>query len=190
MMKRLVIMTVGKTHSGKTTFAIELEKQLNNAFVMDQDNHAEFINTFYNKLQPIKGPNTLKHSLSRLIVDYAIENTDLHLIISNSNRSRKSRLNLLNTLFNKNQFVRILVHLDIPDDILLARVKMSERSTNIFRGAYSNFEQVLERQHIESLHEDVVDPVEGEADYLFVIQDNNEVDFVIQKIKDIADMVY
>ena len=70
-MKKLVIITVGKTHSGKTTFANALEKQLNNSFVMDQDNHAEFINTYYKNLQPKQGPNTLKHSLSKLIVDYA-----------------------------------------------------------------------------------------------------------------------
>jgi Tfp pilus assembly ATPase PilU len=47
VMKRLVIITVGKTHSGKTTFARALEKELNNSFVMDQDNHAEFINTYH-----------------------------------------------------------------------------------------------------------------------------------------------
>ena len=58
----VVIITVGKTHSGKTTFARALEKQLNNTFVMDQDNHAEFINTNYKNLQPKKGSNTLKHS--------------------------------------------------------------------------------------------------------------------------------
>ena len=46
-MKKLVIITVGKTHSGKTTFANDLVKQLNNSFVMDQDNQAEFINTYY-----------------------------------------------------------------------------------------------------------------------------------------------
>lgn len=41
-MKRLVIITVGKTHSGKTTFARMLEKRLTNSIVMDQDNHAAF----------------------------------------------------------------------------------------------------------------------------------------------------
>ncbi|WP_242314898.1 AAA family ATPase [Bacillus cereus group sp. BfR-BA-01355] len=40
-MKRLVIITVGKTHSGKTTFAKELETELPNSFIMDQDNQAE-----------------------------------------------------------------------------------------------------------------------------------------------------
>lgn len=48
---------------------------------MDQDNQAEFINTHYEKLQPAKGPNTFKHGLSKFIVDYAKEHTNLHLII-------------------------------------------------------------------------------------------------------------
>lgn len=55
---------------------------------MDQDNQAEFINTHYEKLQPAKGPNTFKHGLSKFIVDYAKEHSNLHLIISNSNRSK------------------------------------------------------------------------------------------------------
>jgi tRNA uridine 5-carbamoylmethylation protein Kti12 len=186
-MKRLVIITVGKTHSGKTTFANTLEKQLSNSFVMDQDNHAEFINTYYKKLQPKQGPNTLKHSLSKLIVDYAKVNTDFHFIICNSNRSRKGRLYLLNELFNTDEFVRILVHFDIPDDVLKDRVIQSQRSTNIFRGAYTNFEEVLVRQQSESLKEDVVDPIEDEADHLFVIKDNEEVILVIQKIVQIAE---
>ncbi len=132
-------MTVGKTHSGKTTFARALDKELDNSFVMDQDNQAAFLNTFYAKLQPKQGPNILKHSLSQLIVHYAIENTELHLIVCNSNRSQKSRLELLEGLFNKKQFVRILVHFDIPDNVLMERIIRSRRSTNIFRGAYTSF---------------------------------------------------
>jgi tRNA uridine 5-carbamoylmethylation protein Kti12 len=186
-MKRLVIITVGKTHSGKTTFANALEKQLNNSFVMDQDNHAEFINTYYKNIQPKQGPNTLKHSLSKLIVNYAKENTDFHFIICNSNRSRKGRLYLLEELFTTDEFVRILVHFDIPDDILQERVIQSQRSTNIFRGAYSNFEEVLVRQQVESFKEDVVDPIEGDADHLFVINNNEQVNSVIQKIVQISE---
>lgn len=40
-MNRLMIMTVGKTHSGKTTFAKEVESVLQQAVVVDQDNHAD-----------------------------------------------------------------------------------------------------------------------------------------------------
>lgn len=66
-MKRLVIITVGKTHSGKTTFARVLEEELNNSIVIDQDNHAEFINTYYKELQPKQGPDTLKYAISNLM---------------------------------------------------------------------------------------------------------------------------
>ena len=187
VMKRLVIITVGKTHSGKTTFARALEKQLNNSFVMDQDNHAEFINTYYKNILPGHGPNILKHKLSKLIVDYAKENTDFHFIICNSNRSYKGRRYLLEELFTTNNFIRILVHFDIPDVILQERVIQSQRSTNIFRGGYSNFEELLISQQAESIKEDVADPIEDEADYLFVIRDSEEVKSVIQKIVHIAE---
>ncbi|MFC5603798.1 AAA family ATPase [Sporosarcina koreensis] len=180
-MKRLAVITVGKTHSGKTTFARSLEQKLNNSIVMDQDNHGAFINTYYRNLQPKTGPNTLKHAISQLIVDYAKEQSDCHLIICNSNRSRKGRAYLLEQLFPANEFIRILVHFDVPDHILQTRVTNSQRDTNIFRSA-SNFEEVLERQNADSLKEDVVDPVEGEADHLFVIKDCGDVSDTIQRI--------
>lgn len=185
-MKRLVIITVGKTHSGKTTFAKALEKELPHSFVMDQDNQAEFINTHYEKLQPAEGPNTFKHGLSKFIVDYAKEHTNLHLIISNSNRSKNGRLYLLNELFPQNEYVRILVHFDIPDDVLYERVARSTRNTNIFRGGYASFKEVLDRQQTESLHEDVVDPIENEADYLFVIRNSKDVNSTIEEIVHLA----
>ncbi|MDN4608570.1 AAA family ATPase [Sporosarcina highlanderae] len=181
-MKRLVIITVGKTHTGKSTFAKHLEKELDNSFIMDQDNHAEFVNTYYEKLQPKSGPNTLKHSISRLIVDYAKKHTDFHIIASNSNRTKKGREFLLKEIYPENEFLRILVHFDIPDEILHERVTNSQRSTNIFRGPYSNFEEVLVRQQAESHLDDFIDPVEGEADYLFKIKDNEEVESVIKEI--------
>ncbi|WP_252504194.1 AAA family ATPase [Sporosarcina sp. Marseille-Q4943] len=180
-MKRLVIITVGKTHSGKTTFARALEQKLENSIVMDQDNHGAFINTYYKNLQPRTGPNTLKHAISQLIVDYTKVHSDCHLILCNSNRSRKGRAYLLEQLFPEDEFIRILVHFDLPDHVLQARVLNSQRNTNIFRSA-SNFEQVLNRQNADSLQGDVVDPVEGEADYLFVIKDSSEVDRVIERI--------
>ncbi|KAA0546934.1 ATP-binding protein [Bacillus sp. BGMRC 2118] len=176
-MKRLVIITVGKTHSGKTTFARLLENELENSFVMDQDNHADFINNYYKKIEPKQGPNTLKHSISKLIVTYAKEQTDLHTIICNSNRTWKDREYLLKELYPQDQFTRILVHFDIPDAVLEARVKESNRSTTIFRGV-TTFEKVLRCQQKET----VDDPVEGEADYLFTIRNDEEVGKVIKEI--------
>jgi adenylate kinase family enzyme len=183
-MKRLVIITVGKTHSGKTTFAKELEQHLHNSVVIDRDNHAEFINTYYKTLLPIQGANTLKNAISRTIVDYAVNETNFHLILCNANRGHKGRLDLLER-FNQKGFVSILVNFDIPDHILQTRIANSQRSTTIFRRA-SNFEEVLSRQQVESHNGDVIAPTEGESDHLFVIKDSNEVQTIIQEITNIA----
>lgn len=186
-MKRLVIITVGKTHSGKTTFARNLEKELNHSIVMDQDIHAAFINTYYEKLQPKNGPNTLKHALPKLIVQYTIEHTKHHLIICNSNRSRKGRAYLLEELFPQRNFTRLLVHFDIPDDILEDRIAVSQRSKDIFRGTYSGLMEVLNKQQEDSLKEDVVAPTKDEADFLYLIKDSKDTQTVIQEILHIAE---
>ncbi|WP_144475602.1 ATP-binding protein [Cytobacillus oceanisediminis] len=181
-MKRLVVITVGKTHSGKTTFARNLEKELDHSIVMDQDIHAAFINTYYRKLQSQNGPNTLKHAISKLIVQYTIEQTNHHLIICNSNRSRKGRAYLLEELFPQRNFTRILVHFDIPDDILEDRIAVSQRSKDIFRGNYSSFMEVLQKQREDSLKEDIVNPTKNEAGFLYVIKDSKDTQTVIQEI--------
>ncbi|MEK5028810.1 AAA family ATPase [Paenibacillus sp. FSL M7-1046] len=183
-MKRLVIITVGKTHSGKTTFAKKLEQHLHNSVVIDRDDHAEFINTHYKSLLPKQGANTFKNAISRTIVDYAVNESNSHLILCHANRGRKGRLEMLERFHHKG-FVSILVHFEIPDDILHSRISNSQRSTTIFRSA-SNFEEVLSRQQAESHHSDVVAPAAGEADHLFVIKDSDEVQSVIQKITNIA----
>jgi predicted kinase len=133
-MKRLIIMTVGKTHSGKTSFARALEQELNNSLVIDQDNHAEFINTYYKILMPKQGPNTIKYAISNTILEYAVNQTDFHLILCNANRNQKGRISLLE-YFKSKGFTSIIVNFDIPDHVLRERVSESKRSTAVFRTA-------------------------------------------------------
>ena len=179
-MNRLVIMTVGKTHSGKTTFAKALEKEMSNSFVIDQDNHAEFLQTYYQTLLPKKGENTIKYALTQTIVNYAVNETNYHLILCNSNRNRKGRLKLLEHFHNLG-FTSILVNFDISEDVLKNRIVKSQRSTTILRTA-SNFDQVHKQQQYESNKGDVFAPIEGEANHLFVIKNTDEVQVVIQEI--------
>ncbi|MCF6138496.1 AAA family ATPase [Pseudalkalibacillus berkeleyi] len=186
-MRRLVIITVGKTHSGKSTFAKALEQQLQNALVVDQDNHAEFINTFYKHLLPKQGPNTIKYALTQTIIDYAVDQTNVHLILCNSNRGRTTRLNLLDH-FHKNGFTSILVDFDIPDHVLQERIANSERSTAIFRSA-STFEEVLIKQQKETSKKEITSPIEGEANHLFVIKTTDDIPSVTKSILDIANQV-
>lgn len=109
-----------------------------------------------------------------------VNQTDAHLILCNSNRSRKGRLDLL-AHFHNQGFVSALVNFDIPDHILQARVADSQRSKAIFRSA-SSFEEVLIRQQAESHKAGIADPTEGEADHLFVIKNSDDVLSVIQAI--------
>lgn len=97
-----------------------------------------------------------------------LDQTKYHLILCNSNRNEKG-------------FITILVHFDIPDDILLKRVNESRRSTNILRSA-STFQEVLIRQQAQSHKCDEMEPSESEADYLFVIKTSDEAQFVIDEI--------
>lgn len=183
-MKRLLIITVGKTHSGKTTFAKRLEKELRNSLVIDQDNHADFINTHYKALLPRQGANTLKYAVTETIVDYATARSNFHLILCNANRSREARLALL-AKFHGAGFSSILVHFVIPNEVLAARVATSNRNTNVFRSA-SSFGEVLQRQHAESTQKDMVPPTKDETNYYFEISSSDEASPTIKSIVQIA----
>lgn len=180
-MKRLLIMTVGKTHSGKTTFAKELEQHLPGSLVIDQDNHAEFINTFYRNLLPEEGPNTIKTAITRTVVDYATQQTDFHLILCNSNRNGIGRRKLLEE-FHKKGFTTILVNFEIPLHILQERVANTKRSPIVFRSA-STFEEVLQRQQRET---QVSAPCTGEADYLFTVRNAGDHLTILKEIGKIS----
>jgi adenylate kinase family enzyme len=180
-MNRLVIITVGKTHSGKTTFAKTLEKELLNSVVIDQDNHAEFLHMNYQGLIPKQGQNKIKYALTQTIVDYAVNETNCHIILCNSNRIRKDRLKLLEH-FRSRGFTSIIVNFNISDNELTNRIVKSQRSTNILR-TVSSFNDVLLRQQNETNKDEVIAPIEGEADHLFVIKSADEVQSVIREIK-------
>jgi len=176
-------MTVGKTHSGKTTFAKELEQKLSKSIVIDQDNHAEFINTYYKSLIPAQGTNSFKYAITNTIVDYAVQMTDFHVILCNSNRYAKGRSQILD-YFHNESFISVLVHFDLPNHVLQKRVSNTQRSKTVFRTA-SNFTEVVNRQIAESQDGEISDPKEEEADYFFVVRDSNEVHSVVQNIVDL-----
>ncbi|MDN7243907.1 AAA family ATPase [Planococcus shenhongbingii] len=183
-MKRLLIMTIGKTHSGKSTFAKALEKRMPNSIVVDQDNHAEILQTYYPALVPQEGPNTIKYALTQTIVDYAVNETNCHVILCNSNRNHKGRMNILD-YYHEKEFTSILVNFDILAHVLEERIRKSRRSTTILRTT-SSFEEVLTQQQNETFKDNLVVPSKSEADYLFVIKNANEVESIISKIIEIA----
>lgn len=177
-------MTVGKTHSGKSTFGQALAGQLGNACVIDQDNHAAFINAHYRNLLPKRGPNRLKSSVSETIIDYATTQTDLHVVLCNAFRAYTGRSRLLHK-FRAHGFTTVLVNFSIPDEVLAARVATTTRSTAILRSA-SSFAEVLARQGAETGKGDVVPPRADEADVYFDLNSSRDVQSVIGAILALA----
>ena len=183
-MNRLLVMTVGKTHSGKSTFGQVLAGRLGNACVIDQDNHAAFINTYYGALLPDYGPNRLKYSVTETIINYAITRTHAHIILCNAYRSRAGRTELLGK-FRAHGFTTALVNFDLPDEVLTARVANTTRSTDVLRSA-SSFAEVLARQGAESGKGDVIPPEASEADFVFRLEDSQEVPSFINQILELT----
>ena len=161
-----------------------MASRLENACVIDQDNHAAFVNAHYRSLLPNQGPKLLKYSLSAAVVDYALTQTDVHVILYNAYRSRSGRRKLLET-FQAHGFTTVLVYFDIPDAGFTARVAATTRSTAVLRSA-SSFAEVPARQGAESGQGDVVPPEAGEADFVFRLESSQEVQPIIGQILDLA----
>jgi predicted kinase len=177
-MKRVLVMTAGKTHSGKSTFARRLAEKLPNTAVIDQDNQAEFLHTHYPALLPTEGPNRVKHALTRTLVEYAAGETDCHVVLCNANLEANSRQELLR-YFREKGFVCILVNFLVPDEVLLERIRTSNRSRSVLRTAVS-FEEVLARQSGASA------PGREEAEHGFAIRSESDVTEVLGRILGIA----
>ena len=179
-MKRLVIMTIGKTHSGKTTFGKKLEEKLPKSIVVDQDNHATFLHTHYPKLIPEQNQFKLKIMLSQFILNYAITETDTPIIISSANLSKKGRVALLEQFFPQDKWTRIYVYFDFSTETLQQRIKHTTRSTTIFRDTTMTFERLIEK-HSEQLEP----PTDEEVDYIFHVNETQPVKKVIEMINEL-----
>lgn len=171
--KRFCILTIGKTHSGKSTFARKLEQVCSNCIVIDQDIQAEFLQSTYPKLVPTDGENLIKYALSETIVQYAMLHTNLHLILCNANLSDEGRAALMKRI-TKEGFKVIIVKFDIPYEVLKERVRTSNRDATILR-TIDSYEDLLERQkklilpeNLDRLHQEFV--VRCEKDVAGVIQ--------------------
>lgn len=166
-MKRIVLLTVGKTHAGKSTFANRLAQSSPSFLVIDQDVHARFLNNQYAKLLPLNGPNTLKHQVTDTIIEHARLQYDGHLVVCNANLTREGRSYILNQ-FSREQFRTILVHFDIEEEVLLARATTSIKDRTEIRGS-EDYRQILFRQRLER-------PEPDEADLLLRIRTQADMD--------------
>lgn len=134
-----LIMFIGKTHSGKTTFAKELEEINQNLLVLEADPIALFMREHFPKLREMDNKKdfgkfkniSLKYKLFLSLLEFSMS-FDRTIILSNSNMYESGR-KLIFKLAQKFDYKIIGVYFDFPEDFLISRIKKSKRTTKILR---------------------------------------------------------
>lgn len=181
---QFVIMTVGKTHSGKTTFGKKIAKKLKRSCVLDSDEIAEFLKDKYSELynkdfsdnsNELAPGYYLKKIVYFDIYKQALK-TKVPIISTSANSTKKIRLEV-KRIAKKYGRKFIIIYFNLPEVLLLNRIKESKRSKKCLYHS-KNFVDLLinkQSQRFEC-------PVKSEADYFFEITDDISGKKVFQEV--------
>lgn len=171
-----LIMFIGKTHSGKTTLAKELEIINKDVLVLEADPIALFMRENFPKLREMDNKEhigkfqnvSLKYKLFLLLLEFSMS-FGKTIILSNSNMYKSGRKLIFN-LAKKFGYKIIGVYFDFPEDFLLKRIKESKRTTKILRVS-KNFNDLIINQRTR-----MEIPTSKEFDLFYVIKPENDFD--------------
>ena len=174
-------MTIGRTHSGKTTFAEDLKKTLKGSVVIQTDPIAEFLaQNFPKKMYKDKEYNgkfekpTLKLSIYKTIIHHAMMINQKTLIFANSNLYKKFRKEHIDW-FREEGYKVIGVFLNYPASVLKKRVRDSGRDNSLLKT--NDFEKLVDMQR-----KILEKPKEDEFDLFFEIKSDEELEKMKKKI--------
>lgn len=167
-------MTVGKTHSGKTTFGMELAKKIKKSCVLDSDVLSEFLKTTY----PILYQSDWKNDTEGKTQWYYLK---VSLMIEIFKRALKTDATIISTAANSNKKIRsrgrslahrawrklIMIYFNRPENILLERIKKSTRSKVCLTHSKDFKDLLINKQKKLFEH-----PNPKEADLFFEINDD------------------
>lgn len=171
-MKNILIMTIGKTHSGKTTFGEELVKVLPGVIIQSdplaeflKDNFPEGFYTDYEHDGSFKNPS-LKYKLFITILKHSFKGKFIP-IITNANIHFKLRKEIIKK-DHKNGYKVVGVYLNYSENILKQRIEYAKRNKKcLFVSA--NYKALLKKQA-----KLLAIPQEKEFDYFFEVRDEKE----------------
>lgn len=134
-------MFIGKTHSGKTTFAKRLEEINKEVLVLEADPIALFMAESFPKLRKLENKEhldfrvfkdaSLKYKIFLSLLEFSMSFSKI-IVLSNSNMYERGR-RLIFALAKKYRYKVIGVYFDFPEQVLVDRVKKSKRTTKILR---------------------------------------------------------
>jgi len=173
MPKNKIIMCIGKTHSGKTTFGKNLAKKIRGV-VLETDPIALFLKKEFpiNLDQDKEHDGTfrepsLKIKIYQLILDHILNLEKFPIILTNSNMHRKLRQQNI-TKFHQKNYEVIGVYFNYSEEFLRQRVKKANKDISVL-GVSKNFDNLLEKQR--SIF---VEPNQEEFDYFFEVTDEKQ----------------
>src|SRR3989344_5046020 len=136
--KKYVIMCVGHTHTGKTTFAKKLLRKHHKFTLLDSDEVAVFlrekypliVDSPYNKARYAFKDANLKITVFKDIYTFSLR-TGLNLILSNGNLAKNMRSFVINNA-KKHGYKIITIYFNLPREIILQRLKKTKKSNKVF----------------------------------------------------------
>ncbi len=178
-------MCVGFSHSGKTTFAKELTKEISDLVNTDNDVIASFLYQNYPLLvfcdynkqkRTFKNPG-LKFLLFKELFKFCLK-TGLNVIHSSGNINKGSR-NFIKDQAKKNGYKLITVYFNLPKEVILNRIKHSKKDKNIFIHSKSWTEALGRQERIAEL------PPSKKNTIYFEIKDDSDYKRAFTEIKKI-----
>ena len=183
--QKFAVMTVGKTHSGKSTFAKMLHQQLPSFHIIETDPIAIFLKEYAPGLAEIRGEAsgdfskpTLKFKLFETVVDHTLEYSQ-NIILANSNMWAVGRKRVVDTLQNSGYTV-IMVYLNPHEDVMFGRIKSAGRST-VQLSSSKDYSELLIKQR-----DRMTPPTAEEADHFIEITDQDQIPEIIGAIQSIV----
>ena len=182
---KYIIITVGKTHSGKTTFGKDMKEKLSDAIIFDSDELGDFLKTTYPWLydEEILPMHTQERNRGgqlqievRLKILEQASKTQLPLIITAAHAHRSAR-EICRNMAKENGRIMILVYFNYSEEVLLERIKKSERNKVplVFSKTYENLLLKKQKEKFET-------PTPDETDIFFEVTDEISLEQTKQKI--------
>ncbi|MEI6863939.1 MAG: AAA family ATPase [Candidatus Adlerbacteria bacterium] len=180
-MSGLTLLTIGKTHSGKSTFAKEIATSIPNSVILETDTIALFLRSHYLSLHSLdldhKGSfsdPSLKFLVYCTILEFALKQGS-NCILSNSNMYENGRKQVLD-IIKKYPGKTIGVYFNYPEEVLFERVKNSQRDTKVL-SVSKDFNELIVKQR-----ERFQPPNPSDFDYFFEVTNPDQLSEISKEI--------
>lgn len=180
---KYLVMCVGYTHSGKTTFAKQLKNHIKDLVIIDNDIIADFINKEYKevvfspfnfKKKTYQDPN-LKFYLSKEILIFSLK-AGLNVIHASGNLGKDVQ-DFIEKTAKKYKYKLITIYFNFPQSFLISRIQKTKKSKSCFRFSWS-WDEVFKKQKLYAKL-----PPNNKKGIYFEIKNMQDYKKTLQKIK-------